>query len=120
MCADWLTIPHSRPTLIAVRGLSPVHIRQARCAARSVWIAGAVPGLILFSKMMRPRKRRPDSTCSLSIKGEKRWVSGKATAPFESLRLQPSKAVDTLARQSDDTVTAFRVIGKEVVVVRRD
>lgn len=30
-------------------------------------MAGAVPGFSLFSKMMRPRKRKPDSACSLSF-----------------------------------------------------
>ena len=64
-CAVCATSPHSLATLTAVRGLSPVIIRHARCAARSDWIAGPVPALSLFSKMMRPRKRRFDSACSL-------------------------------------------------------
>lgn len=58
-------IPHSRPTLMAVRTLSPVTIRVGMCALRRVAMAGVVPGLSLFSKMIRPRKRRSDSTTSL-------------------------------------------------------
>jgi hypothetical protein len=64
--AAWLMSPHSRATLTAVSGLSPVIIRHGRCAARSASIAGAVPGFSLFSKMISPRKRRPDSACSLA------------------------------------------------------
>ena len=35
-CAAGLMSPHSRATLTAVSGLSPVIIRHAKCAARSV------------------------------------------------------------------------------------
>lgn len=58
-------MPHSRPTLIAVRTLSPVTMRVGMCAERNVAIAGAVPGLSLFSKMTRPRNRKSLSTASL-------------------------------------------------------
>lgn len=58
-------MPHSRPTLMAVRTLSPVTMRVGMCAARRVAMAGAVPGLSLFSKTMMPRKRKSDSTASL-------------------------------------------------------
>lgn len=68
-CAAWLIKKHSRATLTAVNGLSPVIILHATWAVRSCWMAGAVPGFNLFSKMIRPRKRNPDSACSLQIMG---------------------------------------------------
>ncbi len=64
-CAAGLISPHSRATLTAVSALSPVIILHAKCAARSVWIAGVVPGFSLFSKMISPRNCRFDSACSL-------------------------------------------------------
>ena len=63
--AAGLMSPHSRATLTAVSGLSPVIILHAKWAARRVWIAGVVPGFSLFSKITRPRKVSPDSACSL-------------------------------------------------------
>lgn len=68
ICAAGLTRLHSRATLTAVRGLSPVIIRQAKWACRRAWMAGVVPGFSLFSKMINPRNRKPDSACSLKNK----------------------------------------------------
>ena len=69
-CADWLIRLHSCATLTAVKGLSPVIILHARWADRKAWIAGAVPGFSLFSKIIKPRNRRPDSACSLHRYGK--------------------------------------------------
>ena len=45
-------------------------ILHARWADRKAWIAGAVPGFSLFSKIIKPRNRRPDSACSLHNHGK--------------------------------------------------
>ena len=85
-CAVWLRRLHSCATLTAVRGLSPVIILHARCADRRAWIAGAVPGFSLFSKMTKPRNRRPDSACSLYH----RCDSGSAHIKTEQLTASSS------------------------------
>ena len=61
---DCPSIPHSRATLTAVRGLSPVTILQPMLALRSVATAGREPGFSLFSNTMRPRNESPLSAFS--------------------------------------------------------
>ena len=80
-------MPHSRPTLIAVRTLSPVTMRVGMCAERKVAIAGAVPGLSLFSKMTRPRNRKSLSTASLRACGGQFRVWVARTPALQTHRL---------------------------------
>jgi len=121
-CAASLMRPHSRATLTAVSGLSPVIIRQARWADRSERIAGVVPGLSLFSKMTSPRKRRPLSACSLGG-SQKHIVRVQGTwgdIPFHPLSFEPSQAVDALSRNGDNTIASSGVVREQVIVVLWD
>lgn len=86
-------MPHSRPTLIAVRTLSPVTIRVGMCAVRNVAIAGVVPGLSLFSNTTSPRNRKSDSTASLQCF----WLRGELVGPGDT-RLEQRRKTDRLSR----------------------
>jgi hypothetical protein len=111
-CAVWLIRLHSCATLTAVRGLSPVIILHARCADRRDWIAGAVPGFNLFSKIIRPRNLRPVSACSLCHRGESMFYSWERpeNSPLHPLRFQPRQPFDALPRNCNHTIPALRVV----------
>lgn len=66
-CACFSNRPHSLATLIAVKMLSPVTITALMLESSSSFNTGAVLGFSLFSKIMKPTKRRPLSTSSRVI-----------------------------------------------------
>lgn len=59
--------PHSRPTLMAVRMLSPVTIMEPMFDSVSSDKTPAVAGFSLFSKMMKPTKSSSLSTSARDI-----------------------------------------------------
>lgn len=117
-------MPHSRPTLMAVRTLSPVTMRVGMCAERNVAIAGAVPGLSLFSKMTKPRNRRSLSTASLpTVCGRQSSVRplaprSYAHSPLEPLRLDPGQSRHALAGERNHSEAALGIVGEDLVIVR--
>ena len=112
--AECETRPHSRATEMAVRTLSPVTIRHARCAARSVCIFGAVPGLSLFSKTIKPRNCRSDSATSLTRQPQ---IYHFYDAPSHALRLEPCETFDRLSSDGNHSEAVPGIVGKHIFVI---
>lgn len=85
-------------------------------------MAGVVPGLSLFSKMMIPRNRSCDSTASL---GERRWgVSerawgrgGEEDVPLETLCFDPGESGHALSGEGNHSESMLGVVGEHLLVV---
>src|SRR4051812_23388194 len=84
-------------------------------------MTGAVPGLSLFSKTIRPRNLRADSACSLitpSVLVNKSKVTSHM--PFHLLSFAPCQALDALPCYGNDPVSPLRIVRKQVVIVLRN
>ena len=88
-------------------------------------MAVPVPGLSLFSKTMRPRKRRSDSTSSLRPQVKSRiskgWLDHVSLRrlPLQSLCLDPGQRGNALGSNSDDAVPMSRVVLEDLGVIFR-
>lgn len=81
-------------------------------------MAGVVPGFNLFSKMISPRKRRPDSACSLMmVMSTIHRIMKSDDQPFHFLSFEPRQTLHALTRNGDDAISSPGVVRQQVVIV---